>query len=297
MRQYLLCSPDIRQPAGSGRHPAGTGRGGPVPRPGCMALYILLVIAVSLLPACNGQAPEKSTFLTETPGEQDLETPELDTYMGSARDAYFDQRKAMLRDHIIKRGVADPLVLRAMGHVPRHLFVSGGYEAQAYADHPLPIGEGQTISQPYVVALMTEAIAIGPGDRVLEIGTGSGYQAAVLAEITDEVFSIEIKEALTDFARSNLGRAGYANVRVRHGDGYFGWEEEAPFDAIIVTCAANYISPHLLNQLEEGGRLVIPLGDTTYFQTLTLVTRTGDEMVVDHLGSVAFVPMTGEAMK
>ncbi|NLO36639.1 MAG: protein-L-isoaspartate(D-aspartate) O-methyltransferase [Clostridiaceae bacterium] len=220
----------------------------------------------------------------------------LADYLGSDQDPYYEARKAMLRDQLIARGIADPLVLRAMGRVPRHLFVQPGYEAQAYADHPLPIGEGQTISQPYVVALMTETIAVQASGRVLEIGTGSGYQAAVLAELADAVYSVEIKEELAILAQANLAQAGFGNVRVKHDDGYYGWEEHAPFAAIVVTCAANHISPYLLEQLEDGGRLVIPLGDTATFQTLTCVEKNGDELTVTQITSVSFVPMTGEAM-
>jgi protein-L-isoaspartate(D-aspartate) O-methyltransferase len=170
-------------------------------------------------------------------------------------------------------------------------------QRQAYADHPLPIGEGQTISQPYIVALMTQILRIKPGEKVLEIGTGSGYQAAVLAELTDQVFSIEIREKLTQAASRVLKELGYNQVRLKSGDGYFGWEEFAPFDVIIVTCAANHIPPPLIKQLKEGGRLILPLGSTTYFQTLTLVTKKAGLTDVQHLTGVAFVPMTGEAQK
>lgn len=262
-----------------------------------LIISILFAIFACFPTACSPRSPSETAHVSASPDDQDRQAAELEQYMGADRDQYYEQRKSMLRDNIIRRGISDPFVLQAMGRVQRHLFVTESHIGQAYADHPLPIGEGQTISQPYVVALMTEAIAIGPGDRVLEIGTGSGYQAAVLAEITDEVYSIEIKEALTGFAQDNLTRAGYANVQVMHGDGYFGWEQHAPFDAIIVTCAANHISPHLLQQLKDDGRLVIPLGDTTYFQTLTLIEKTGDDRIVTHMADVAFVPMTGEAMK
>ncbi len=226
----------------------------------------------------------------------DIDSPDLSVYLSNGEDAYWSHRHNMLQNHLIARGIADPQVLRAMGHVKRHLFVQEHQQDSAYNDHPLPIGEGQTISQPYVVALMTEILDLSPGDRVLEIGSGSGYQAAVMAEITDEIFSIEIKESLTDFARNNLRRAGYDKVMVKHGDGYFGWEEHAPFDAIIITCAANHIPPPLILQLKDGGRLVLPLGDVTYYQTLTLISKNGEDLVVDHITDVAFVPMTGEAL-
>jgi len=206
-------------------------------------------------------------------------------------------RKRMVERDLKGRDIKDPKVLEIMGRIPRHLFVDPSLRNQAYADHPLPIGEGQTISQPYIVALMTQALQIKPGERVLEIGTGSGYQAAVLAELTDQVYTIEIRETLAKKAAERLKKLGYDKVQVKYGDGYFGWEEAAPFAAIIVTCAANHIPPPLLKQLKEGGRLVIPLGSTTYFQTLTLVTKQSGKPEVQHLLGVSFVPMIGEALK
>jgi protein-L-isoaspartate(D-aspartate) O-methyltransferase len=170
----------------------------------------------------------------------------------------------MVAHDIRDRGVKDPVVLGVMGTVPRHLFVDTSYRDKAYADHPLPIGEGQTISQPYVVALMTEALQLKPGDRVLEIGTGSGYQAAVLSRIVKEVYTIEIRKNLVDRASKVLADLDYRNVKVKYGDGYFGWEEHWPFDAIIITAAANHIPPPLIKQLKEGGRLIVPLGSTLY---------------------------------
>jgi protein-L-isoaspartate(D-aspartate) O-methyltransferase len=206
-------------------------------------------------------------------------------------------RQRMVERDLKGRDIKDPKVLEIMGRIPRHLFVDPSLRNQAYADHPLPIGEGQTISQPYIVALMTQALQIKPGERVLEIGTGSGYQAAVLAELTDQVYTIEIRETLAKKAAERLKKLGYDKVQVKYGDGYFGWEEAAPFAAIIVTCAANHIPPPLLKQLKEGGRLVIPLGSTTYFQTLTLVTKKRGKPEVQHLLGVSFVPMIGEALK
>ena len=206
-------------------------------------------------------------------------------------------RQRMVEKDLKGRDITDPQVLEIMGRVPRHLFVAKALQRQAYADHPLPIGEGQTISQPYIVALMTQVLQIKRGEKVLEIGTGSGYQAAVLAELTDQVFSLEIREKLTRAASGILKGLGYGRVRLKSGDGYFGWEEFAPFDAIIVTCAANHIPPPLIKQLKEGGRLILPLGNTAYFQTLTLVTKKAGQADVQHLSGVAFVPMTGEAQK
>ena len=178
----------------------------------------------------------------------------------AAGDAYMQKRQQMIEQDIRSRGVKDPVVLRAMGTVPRHLFVNASLRSQAYEDHPLPIEEGQTISQPYVVALMTEALHLKQDDRVLEIGTGSGYQAAVLASIVKDVYTIEIRKILSDRAGKVLADLGYRNVTVRFSDGYFGWEEHAPFDAIIITAAANHIPPLLIKQLKEGGRLIVPLG-------------------------------------
>jgi protein-L-isoaspartate(D-aspartate) O-methyltransferase len=203
----------------------------------------------------------------------------------------------MIKNDIEGRGIRDKKVLEAMSKIPRHLFVDDHIRDRAYSDYPLPIGEGQTISQPYVVALMTEALHLQPTDRVLEIGTGSGYQAAVLAEIVKEVYTIEIRKSLADTASRRLIDLGYKNVKVKYGDGYFGWEKYAPFDAIIITASANHIPPPLIKQLKEGGRLIIPLGSTVYYQTLTLVTKKKGDLQVEQMGSVAFVPMIGEAKK
>lgn len=212
-------------------------------------------------------------------------------------DRYVKRRQNMVQRQLAGRDITDKKVLQAMQAVPRHLFVAKRYQNQAYNDHPLPIDEGQTISQPYIVALMTQYLDLKKGERVLEIGTGSGYQAAVLAQLTEEVYSIEIKEKLTKQASDTLRSLNYNRVRVKHDDGYFGWEEYAPFDAIIVTCAANHVPPPLLNQLKEGGRLIIPLGSTLYSQTLTLITKINGKPSVRHVLGVRFVPMTGEVRK
>ena len=206
-------------------------------------------------------------------------------------------RRRMVERDLQGRDIRDPKVLEIMGRIPRHLFVEPSLRGKAYADYPLPIGEGQTISQPYIVALMTQILQVQPGERLLEIGTGSGYQAAVLAGLGAQVYTIEIRETLATQAALRLKEMGYGRVQVRYGDGYVGWEEAAPFDAIIVTCAANHIPPPLIKQLKEGGRLVIPLGSTTYFQTLTLLTKKEGKSEIQHLLGVAFVPMTGEAQK
>ncbi|HSA95632.1 MAG TPA: protein-L-isoaspartate(D-aspartate) O-methyltransferase, partial [Acidobacteriota bacterium] len=183
------------------------------------------------------------------------------------------RRKRMVESQIAGRGVRDPQVLRAMSEVARQLFVPAGSADEAYEDYPLPIGGGQTISQPYIVALMTERLALGKDAKVLEVGTGSGYQAAVLSLIAAEVFTVEIDPELARQAAATLGRLGYKNVHVRAG--FFGWPEASPFDGIIVTAAATEVPPALFAQLKEGGRMVIPLGDPRSFQVLTLVTKRG----------------------
>jgi protein-L-isoaspartate(D-aspartate) O-methyltransferase len=217
--------------------------------------------------------------------------------MFAAEKGYDLKRQQMVEKDIRDRGLKDPVVLMVMRKVPRHLFIDESLRSRAYGDHPLPIGEGQTISQPYVVALMTETLRLKPGDRVLEVGTGSGYQAAVLAEIVKAVYTIEIRKALADRAAERLAALGYRNVKVKYGDGYFGWEEEAPFDAIIITAAANHVPPPLIKQLKEGGRLIVPLGSTVYFQTLTLATKRKGDLDVEQISPVAFVPMVGEMQK
>jgi len=214
-----------------------------------------------------------------------------------AADSYPQKRHAMIENDIKGRGIKDKKVLEVMGRVPRHLFVDQSLRDKAYGDYPLPIGEGQTISQPYVVALMTEALRLRSTDRVLEIGTGSGYQAAVLAEIVKEVYTIEIRKSIADKAAQRLKELGYRNVKVKYADGYSGWQEYAPFDAIIITASVNHIPPPLIKQLKESGKLILPLGSTVYYQTLTLVTKKRDNLGVEQMGPVAFVPMTGEAEK
>ncbi len=203
----------------------------------------------------------------------------------------------MVEQDIEARGVKDALVLKAMRKVQRHLFVDQSLWPKAYNDHPLPIGEGQTISQPYVVALMTEALALRGNERVLEVGTGSGYQAAILAEIVKEVFTIEIRPEIYTKVGERLRKLGYQNIRTKQGDGYLGWPEYAPFDAIIVTASPNHIPPPLLTQMKEGGRLIIPLGRTTFYQNLTLVTKKGGKVEVKELAPVTFVPLIGEGQK
>ena len=205
-------------------------------------------------------------------------------------------RQKLVKYDIEGQGISDPRVLAAMRSVPRHCFVPKSLTSSAYEDTALPIGEGQTISQPYVVALMTASLKLDANQRVLEIGTGSGYQAAVLAEIVREVYTIEIKERLYQKSTRLLKSLGYANVVTRLADGYFGWEEAAPFDAIMITAAVNHIPPPLLKQLKEGGRLVLPLGNPFSYQNLTLVTRHGEDYTTRQITGVLFVPMTGHAL-
>ena len=199
----------------------------------------------------------------------------------------------MVDAQIRRRGVTDQDVLDAMEAVPRHEFVPERYADQAYEDHPLPIGHGQTISQPYIVALMTELLELKTSDRVLEIGTGSGYQAAILAEIVAEVYTIEIVEPLALEAEQRLRRLAYPNIHTLHADGYFGWEEHAPFDAIIVTAAPDHIPQPLVQQLRDGGKLVIPVGPPGGYQTLWEVSKEGGEIIKRNVTGVLFVPLTG----
>jgi protein-L-isoaspartate(D-aspartate) O-methyltransferase len=192
------------------------------------------------------------------------------------------------------RGITDQDVLAAMETVPRHKFVPEEYQVQAYADHPLPIGYGQTISQPYIVALMTELLQLDKSHRVLEIGTGSGYQAAILAQIVSEVYSIEIVEPLASEAEARLASLGCCNVHILNADGYYGWEEHAPYDAIIVTCAPDHIPQALVQQLADGGKLVIPVGPPGGYQTLWQIAKEGGEVKKRNVTGVLFVPLTGE---
>ena len=210
----------------------------------------------------------------------------------AATDERASERKAMVAEQIAARGVSDGTTLDAMRSVPRHLFVPSAQSPYAYQDRPLPIGHGQTISQPFMVATMTELIGPAPGRKILEIGTGSGYQAAILAAAGADVFSIEIIPQLAEAAGIRLAELGYGEVAVRSGDGFYGWAEQAPFDAIIVTAAAEFVPPPLLEQLAEGGLMVIPVGSPYHVQTLMLVQKRDGKPYSTSLMPVRFVPFT-----
>jgi protein-L-isoaspartate(D-aspartate) O-methyltransferase len=225
-------------------------------------------------------------------GRQPEEVPKV----SGRDDATALQRARMVETQIAARGVRDPRVLAAMRKVPRHLFIGPAERARAYEDQPVPIGDNQTISQPYIVALMTELLELEPSSRVLEIGTGSGYQSAVLAELSDEVYTIEIVPELARLAASRLKELGYDNVTVKEGDGYRGWPEHAPFDAVIVTAAPERIPQPLLDQLAPGGIMVIPVGG--FFQELKVFRKSADGRITEKdILPVRFVPMTGEVEK
>ncbi len=225
-------------------------------------------------------------------------------FSSAQADAYDTERQAMIRaiekDVIATRQYLDredfnPAVMETLARVPRHEFVPAGQRKNAYENRPLPIGHGQTISQPYIVALMTDMIEIEPGMRILEIGTGSGYQAAVLAELAEEVFSIEIIRPLGEAATERLNRLGYENIETRIGDGYYGWKEAGPFDAIVVTAASSHVPPPLIEQLKAGGRMVIPVGSRFMTQQLLFVEKSDDGVVTTRqIMPVHFVPLTGK---
>jgi len=206
---------------------------------------------------------------------------------------YVKQRKLMVEHQLIRRGIGDEKVLAAFGKVQRHNFVPPAFKEAAYADHPLPIGFGQTISQPYMVAIMTEALGLKGGEKVLEVGTGSGYQAAILAEICGEVYTVEKDERLLEHAKKIISQEGYRNVRFNCDDGTKGWKEKGPFDGIIVTAAAPFVPDTLKEQLADGGRLVIPVG-TMFGQMLVVVTKKGDAFTREDVCGCVFVPLVGE---
>ena len=241
------------------------------------ALKLLLVFIVLISAGCveaevnnNGQKKQVSAETTSSP--------------------YYAKRKQMVEDQMISRGIHEKDIIEAFLKVKRHLFVPKRYISRAYGDHPLPIGEGQTISQPYIVAFMTQILDLKRTDKVLEIGTGSGYQAAILGELSDNVYTIEINEPLGKRAKKLLKALGYSNVKVKIGDGYKGWKEHAPFDAIIVTASPTHIPGPLKEQLKEGGRMIIPVGEA-YAQKLLYIQKIDNELKQQSTFPVRFVPM------
>ncbi len=242
-----------------------TGRGIKSPRP---YLSVILILSAIFMIPCTAASP--------------------------ADDTYAVRRNAMVKEQIADRGIEDAEVLRAMRTVPRHLFVPEGLVSRAYDDGPLPIGHGQTISQPYIVAYMTEVLKVRKGETVLEIGTGSGYQAAVLSPLVKKVYTMEIIPELAASSKERLRRLGYSNVEVKEGDGYHGWPAKAPFGSIIVTAAAGHIPPALIKQLKNGGRMIIPVGGFFMVQSLVLVSKDQKgEITTRNLLPVRFVPLTG----
>ncbi len=256
------------------------GPGSPLAR---ISLYTLAaLILISLIPSHASLSihSERSRLLLRAPAN------------AASDDGFTRQRRRMVLEQIQARGVSDRRVLEAMASVPRHLFVPAGQAREAYQDRPLPIGFGQTISQPYIVALMTELLELSKEQKVLEIGTGSGYQAAVLSLLAKDVYTIEIVEELGRSAEERLKRLGYSGVKVRTGDGYYGWREAAPFDAVMVTAAADHIPPPLIEQLRSGGRMVIPVGSPFQTQNLLLLTKDiNGKLKIRNIAPVRFVPL------
>jgi protein-L-isoaspartate(D-aspartate) O-methyltransferase len=219
----------------------------------------------------------------------------FDAKLAVAEDAHSRSREGMVKNQLMAGGITDPEVLKAMSDVPRHEFVPAAVRPFAYVNGPLPIGHGQTISQPFIVAYMTQALELTKDDRVLEVGTGSGYQAAILGKVCKEVYTIEIVPELAHSSQQLLARLGFENVHVKAGDGYLGWPERAPFDAIIVTCAPDHVPEPLVSQLKEGGRLIIPIGEEGTIQQLVLLRKIEGKVLRENKLDVRFVPMKGKA--
>ena len=258
-------------------------------------LRVLVIPAIAiLLSACSPRTAAED----ESPKAKNDNTPPAKTPIPTGSHERVDERHRMVERQIARprdgrRRVTDEKVINAMRAAPRHSFVPFSGQRNAYMDSPLPIGHGQTISQPYIVALMTDLLRLNPDSKVLEIGTGSGYQAAVLAHLTPHVYTIEIIKPLADRARRTLQQQGYTDVRCRHADGYFGWKEHAPFDTIIVTCAAGHLPPPLWEQLKPGGRIVVPIGGPRELQRLVVITKTAEgKRLSDTITYVRFVPLT-----
>jgi protein-L-isoaspartate(D-aspartate) O-methyltransferase len=274
---------------------------------GKLVTFAILLLAADLFGACRSQpasdipttpdaAPSDTAVMVPASPEATAAPSEIPASpIATLSDSYAAERQAMVENGVIGWGITDQAVIQVMGQVPRHAFVPEDLLHLAYQNHPLPIGYGQTISQPYIVGLMTEALDLEPGGKVLEIGTGSGYQAAILAELVDRVYTIEIIAPLAEQAAEVHRQLGYENISGRTADGYYGWPEEAPFDAIIVTAAPDHIPQPLVQQLKIGGRLVIPVGPIGGVQTLWLITREAEETVrTENLGEVRFVPFVRE---
>lgn len=258
-----------------------------------LPLLLLLLIC-----ACQTEAakPSPTSTSTTTPPKAEPVPTQTETIPSTQfqEDKFVQARALMVDEQIAPRGIDNEDILMAMRRIPRHKFVPDDMLELAYNDHPLPIGYGQTISQPFIVALMTQTLNPKPGQRILEIGTGSGYQAAVLAELGVEVYTVEIIPELAQQANLRLDDLGYTNIHTLNADGYFGWQEFAPFDAIMVTAAPDHLPQPLANQLSENGRLVIPIGPVGFLQTLWLFEKVEGELSATNLGGVTFVPLTGE---
>ncbi|MEW5960430.1 MAG: protein-L-isoaspartate(D-aspartate) O-methyltransferase [Chloroflexota bacterium] len=253
---------------------------------------VWFITLAGLAAACGAPASTPIAQVTATPTVTPAPPPAPSSTPAPLPDPFVEQRQQMVEHQIRDRDISDEAVLATMRAVPRHLFVPADYLDQAYEDHPLPIGFGQTISQPFIVALMTDLIDLQPGERVLEIGTGSGYQAAVLAGLTAEVYTIEIIPELAARAQQTFDKLGYEHITAKQGDGYYGWTEYAPFDAIVVTAAPDHVPQPLVNQLADGGKMVIPIGPPGGYQSLWLLERQGDKVIRSNWGGVLFVPLT-----
>lgn len=261
----------------------------------CIFTRLLCIVSITLTAFAGNEPNSSSSDVNQTDKPHNVSPPD---HNHPAFKERVKERRRLVSRYIQAEGIKEPNVIKAMVTIPRHAFVRKDELSRAYGDYPLPIGYGQTISQPYIVAYMTQALRLGDDDKVLEVGTGSGYQAAVCAEIAKVVYTIEIVKPLAQSAKKRLKELGYHNVITKAGDGYYGWEEHAPFDAIIVTAAAGFVPPPLIEQLKEGGRMIVPVGSPFGNQTLMLITKDQDGKIHSkRLLPVMFVPMTGQVMK